>query len=186
MRPAHRRLPAAGDLGDNMRTFVVGFATCVVLAIAGAGGYSYSGMQNIAAAVPDNPVVAWLLHNTYDNSLDRAAAGVTVPANLETPEAVRAGARLYNDECIYCHGAPGEEMTGLAKGLNPPAPVLLAASRHNAPGETFWVVKNGVRMSAMPAWGKSYDDARIWSVAAFLHQKHGIPVADYKALTSGD
>jgi mono/diheme cytochrome c family protein len=47
-------------------------------------------------------------------------------------------------------------------------------------------MKYGVRMTAMPAWGKSYDDAHIWSVAAFLHQKVGLSAADYKALTSGD
>lgn len=170
-------------MGVAMKSFVAGFVSCVVLAAAGAIAYSYSGLQNIAAAVPDSPVLAWLLHNTYENSLDRAAAGVSVPATLETPEAVKAGAKLYNDECIYCHGAPGEEASNLAKGLNPRPPELLAARRHNTPNETFWAVKNGVRMTAMPAWGKSYDDAHIWAVAAFLHQKRGISADEYKTLT---
>ena len=169
-----------------MRRFVAGFASCIVLGVVGAIGYSYSGLQDIAAAVPDNPAIAWLLHNTYEHSLDRVVTGVVVPANLETPETVRAGAKIYANECIYCHGAPGEERTALAKGLNPRAPLLLAARRQNIPNETFWVMKNGVRMSAMPAWGGSYNDAQIWSVAAFLHQKHGISAADYTALTSGD
>ena len=167
-----------------MKAFVAGFATCVVLGALVAVGVSYTGLPDITAANPDNPAVGWWLHNIYEHGLDRGAASVTVPADLVTPEAVRAGAKLYASECVYCHGAPGEEVTALAKGLNPPAPVLLAARRHNVPGETFWVVRNGVRMSAMPAWGKSYDDKQIWSVAAFLNQKHGLSAEDYKALTA--
>jgi mono/diheme cytochrome c family protein len=163
--------------------FLAGFVACIVVGAAGAVAYSYSGMADIAAAVPDNPAVGWLLRNTFVQARDRAAAGVAVPANLETSEAVSAGAKLYANECVYCHGAPGEEPTAMAKGLNPPPPALLSYPQGVPPDRAFWVVKNGVRMSGMPAWGKSYDDAHIWSVAAFLHQKHGLSAADYKALT---
>lgn len=169
-----------------MRNFLAGIVTCIVVGVLGAVVYSFSGRQNIAAAEAENPAIAWFLHNTYEHSLGTAAAGIVVPPDLETPAAVRAGAKLYGDECVYCHGAPGEEATGLAKGLNPQPPVLLAADRNNLPNETFWVVKNGVRMSGMPAWGKSYGDQQIWSVAAFLHQKRGVSPAEYKALVSGE
>ena len=155
-----------------------------MLAVVGAVGVSYSGLADIAAANPDNPAVAWLLHNTYVHARDRAAASVAVPANLETPETVRAGAKLYANECVYCHGAPGEDETGMAKGLNPSPPPLLAYRQGVPLARAFWVVRYGVRMTAMPAWGKSYDDTHIWSVAAFLHQKHGLSAEDYKALTA--
>jgi mono/diheme cytochrome c family protein len=169
-----------------MRSFLAGFVACIVLGIAGAVAYSYSGLHDIAAANPDNQAVDWLVHNTYQRSLARAASAITVPDKLDTPETVKMGAKLYGDECIYCHGAPGEDPTALAKGLNPPAPILLAARRQNPLNETFWVVKNGVKMTAMPAWGKSYDDQHIWAVAAFLSQKRGISADDYKALVGGD
>ena len=167
-----------------MRGFLTGIIFCVVVGVAGALAYSFSGMADIAAAAPENPAVAWFLHNTFLHSLDRAAATVIEPPNLETPERVAAGAKLYNTECVYCHGSPGDDPTALAKGLNPPAPTLLTANRNNTPNVIFWVAKNGVKMTAMPAWGKSYDDEHLWSVAAFLHQKRGLSADDYKALTA--
>ena len=167
-----------------MRGFIAGVVVCLLALVVGAVGYSYSGLQDVTAAVPENPALGWLLHNTYLHSAASAVASVAVPANFETADTVRAGAKLYNNECIYCHGSPGDEPTGLAKGLNPPAPQLLAARRTNNPSFNFWVAKNGVRMTAMPAWGKSYDDAHLWAVAAFLHQKKGLSADDYKALTA--
>ena len=168
-----------------MGKFLAGFITCIVLGIAGAVGYSYTGWQNISAMEPENRPLGWLLHNTYEHSLDRAAAAISVPQDLETDANVRGGAKIYANECVYCHGAPGEDETGMAKGLNPPAPDILAARRPNRPNETFWVVKNGVRMTAMPAWGKTYKDPQIWQLAAFLHAKKGLSADDYKKL-SGD
>jgi mono/diheme cytochrome c family protein len=108
-------------MGVTMRGFVAGFVACVVLVVVGAVGYSYSGLADIAAARPDNPVVAWLLRNAYVHARDHEAANVAVPANLDTPEAVKAGAKLYNDECIYCHGAPGEDATVAFLSKPPPA-----------------------------------------------------------------
>jgi mono/diheme cytochrome c family protein len=168
-----------------MGKFLAGFITCIVLGVAGAVVYSYTGWQNIAAAEPENRAIGWLLHNTYINSLARAGGTVTVPANLETDANVRAGAKIYANDCVYCHGAPGEDETGMAKGINPPAPDILGAHRQNVLSESFWVVKNGVRMTAMPAWGKSHKDEEIWQVAAFLHAKKGLSADEYKKL-SGD
>ena len=169
-----------------MRSFLTVVLVCIVVVIGGAVGYSFSGLQDVSAATPDNPALGWFLHNTFENSIKRDIAAVTVPADLETAANVRAGAMRYNEECIYCHGAPGQEPTGLAKGLNPPPPSLLAAERTNGPARMFWIIKNGVRMSGMPAWGKSFDDAKIWSLAAFLHQKHGISQEDYDALVKSE
>jgi len=166
--------------------FLAGFVFCIVLGVAGAVGYSYSGLVDITATNPDNPAVGWLLHNTYRYSVRQGMANVAVPANLATPERIKAGAKLYSDECVYCHGSPGEDPSAMAKGLNPPAPMLLAGSGPYPANRAFWVAKNGVRMSAMPAWGKSYDDDHLWSVAAFLSQKRGLSADEYKALTAGD
>jgi mono/diheme cytochrome c family protein len=166
-----------------MRGFIAGFVVCLLVLVVGAIGYSYSGLQDVAAAAPENPALGWLLHNTFAHSARSAAASVTVPANFETADAVRQGAKLYNNECVYCHGSPGDEPTGLAKGLNPQPPQLLAAGRIDNPAYIFWVAKNGVQMTAMPAWGKSYDDQHLWTVVAFLHQKKGLNADEYKALT---
>jgi mono/diheme cytochrome c family protein len=168
----------------KMNSFVKGFGTCVVLGLAGAVFYSYSGWQSIAATEPDNRAVAWLLHNTFEHSVRKASADVEVPADLETPASVKAGAKLYSVECAFCHGAPGVKATPLAKGLNPAAPPLLAEHRQNLPQETFWVISNGVRMSGMAAMGQSLSEAEIWTLSAFLHQKQGLSAEDYNGLVT--
>jgi mono/diheme cytochrome c family protein len=168
-----------------MRGFVAGFVVCLVLGVAGAVAYSYSGWQTIAASAPDNPTVAWFLRNTSEHSIAAGASTVVAPPNLETDANIRAGAKLYATSCAICHGAPGRDDGNIAKGLNPSPPHILSGRARNEPEVVFWVVRNGIRMTAMPAWGKSYDDTQIWSVAAFLHAKKGLSADEYKALIGG-
>ena len=40
----------------------------------------------------------------------------------------------------------------------------------DSPAAAFWIIKHGIKMSGMPAWGKSMDDESIWSMVAFLQQ----------------
>lgn len=167
-----------------MSSFVKGFGACLLLGAVGAVFYSYSGRQNIAATEPENGLVFWLLHNTYEHSLRKAAVDIDVPANLETPASIKAGAKIYSVDCAFCHGAPGVDVTPLAKGLSPAAPPLLVENRQNTPKETFWVIANGVRMSGMPAMAPSLSEAEIWALVAFLRQKPGLSADDYKGLVN--
>jgi mono/diheme cytochrome c family protein len=48
----------------------------------------------------------------------------------------------------------------------------------------FWVIKNGVKMTAMPAFGKTWDDKQIWQMTAFLNKGRGISAKDYAALSA--
>jgi mono/diheme cytochrome c family protein len=156
----------------------------IVLGVGGAAGFIYSGVYNVSAAAPDSPLVAWAVHQVYEHSTNIRSADIPVPDNLETADAVQAGARLYNKTCTACHGAPGETLSPIGAGINPSAPFLLKASRQNRPNLVFWVVKNGVRMTAMPNFGKSFSDQQIWQLAAFLHKDRGIAPADYTALVA--
>jgi mono/diheme cytochrome c family protein len=167
-----------------MITFLKTVIALAVLAVIGAVVFSFSGSYDVSATRPDSAPVAWLIQNTSQHSISKAAADIAVPPGLDTIDAAKAGAQLYGQECVYCHGAPGDQPTGLAKGLNPQPPVLLVAERQNLPAETFWVVKNGIRMTGMPAWGKTYSDQQIWNVVAFLRQKRGLGADEYKALTA--
>jgi hypothetical protein len=64
-----------------------------------------------------------------------------------------------------------------------PKPPQLAKFRPD-PREAFWVVKHGVKMSAMPAWGSSHDDATIWSMVAFLQKLPDMTPAQYKDIVA--
>src|SRR3546814_12281192 len=69
-------------------------------------------------------------------------------------------------------GKPG------ALQLYPPAPVLFNGS-DRSPSQKFWIIKHGIKLTAMPAWGKSHDDRLIWDMVAFLQQLPALSSAHY-------
>lgn len=153
-----------------------------VAIIAGGLAFMESGIYDVSASSGHNPLVAWVLHETYTQSLHRHAQNIVVPADLVSAENVRAGARLYNSTCVYCHGAPGRELSSIGQGILPLAPPLLDAHRRNNPKLMFWVIKNGVKMTGMPSFGKTQSDQTMWQLAAFLSKGRGISAQDYDAL----
>ncbi|WP_436798537.1 c-type cytochrome [Mesorhizobium escarrei] len=121
-------------------------------------------------------------HTAMPHPRPAAAVRVPVPAGLETPEAVQAGAHLFRENCVSCHGAPG--IAPAAQGMNPAPPNLLLAGRRNDPAEVFPKVKNGIPGTAMPAWSDQLPDQNIWSLAAFLHHSRGIQADAFEALST--
>jgi mono/diheme cytochrome c family protein len=119
------------------------------------------------------------------NSASAAASDPTqvrVPANLETPQAVRAGAHHFRDTCVPCHGAPG--IAPSIMGLSPAPPNLLAAHRRNEPADVFGKVENGITGTAMPAFRGNLSGLSIWQIAAFLHHSRGITADAFAALST--
>jgi hypothetical protein len=93
--------------------------------------------------------------------------------------------------CSGCHLKPGLKDTELSRGLYPPPPNLsVARDGHSDPvavaAEHFWVIKHGIKASAMPAWGLSHDDDIIWSMVAFLQKLPTLDAVQYAAMTSGE
>ncbi|WP_188393750.1 cytochrome c [Mesorhizobium sp. SARCC-RB16n] len=107
-----------------------------------------------------------------------------IPANLETLQAEQAGARLFRQNCVSCHGSPG--VPASVQGLKPEPPNLLRAGRRNDPAQVFGKIKNGIPGTAMPAWGDQLPDQSIWALAAFLHHSRGISKGDFDALSSAE
>ncbi len=84
------------------------------------------------------------------------------------PGAIATGFAHYRENCVMCHGAPGMAGAELSKGINPPAPSLGKEENDTPDGELFWVVKHGIRMTAMPAFGPTHTDEEIWKIVAFI------------------
>lgn len=68
-------------------------------------------------------------------------------------------------------------------GLNPAPPDLTQGVPR--PAESFWVIKHGIKMTGMPAWGRSHKDDQIWSMVAFLRKLPDLSPQRYGALTAG-
>jgi mono/diheme cytochrome c family protein len=67
-------------------------------------------------------------------------------------------------------------------GLYPQPPNL--SQQPVDPREAFWVIKHGIKMSGMPAWGATHDDPTIWSMVAFLQKLPGMTPAQYKDMVA--
>ena len=115
-----------------------------------------------------------------DRSIAVRIKDVQVPP-LDDPELVADGAEHYAAMCAGCHLAPGIKQSELREGLYPQPPNL--TERIDAgPAEKFWIVKHGIKMSAMPAWGKTHDDRSIWGIVAFLQRLPELTAEQYRAL----
>ena len=161
----------------------VWLAAGVVLTLAGfgAGGLTVvaAGLFDARASTPHNPIVAWAAHTTMIHAMKRMSQGVDPPPAF-TPAQTIAGMHLYEQQCMMCHGGPGVPRADWVQGMNPAPPFLLDVSRRFTSGQLFWLVKNGVKMTGMPAWGLSDDDGRIWDVVAFLEAMPEIKPADFQ------
>lgn len=82
--------------------------------------------------------------------------------------AIATGLDHYRENCVMCHGAPGVAAADLSKGINPSTPLLDEEENHRSDGELFRVVKHGIRMTAMPAFGPTHTDEEIWKIVACM------------------
>lgn len=164
-----------------MRVIKTFFVTLLLVAIA-AVVLIYSGIYNVAADNPDNKLERWVLHTVRERSIESQSKSVQAPA-LDDPAMIAEGAEHYDNMCVMCHLAPGLENTKMRQGLNP-RPPNLARRAHGDPGENFWIVKHGIKMTGMPAWGATHDDQELWNIVAFLRRMPDLTPAEYQAMTN--
>ena len=162
-----------------MKTIIRLLGLLILVAI-GTGAFIWSGVYNIAADEPHWPLTEYAMETVRERSIEAQASGITVP-DLDNESLIRAGAGNYDAMCDDCHLEPGEDHTELSAGLYP-APPNLSRDRIDDPAEAFWVIKHGIKMSGMPAWGKSMDDESIWGMVAFLQQLPDMSEARYREL----
>jgi mono/diheme cytochrome c family protein len=160
-----------------------GIAALVLLAIllAGTAAFVYSGLYNIGADAPHTRPVYALMQTLRDRSISRHARDVVVP-DLRDPQLVLKGAGQYAAMCTGCHLKPGMADSEIRPGLYPRPPNLTQVRVD--PKAAFWIIKHGIKMSAMPAWGTSHDDDTIWSMVAFLQQLPGMTPQQYKDIVA--
>ena len=151
-----------------------------VLAV-GAGAFVYSGLYNIGADDHHTKPVFTVLQTLRDRSIHLRSKDIKVP-NLEDPQLILKGAGQYAAMCTECHLKPGMKDSEIRPGLYPQPPNL--SQMHIDPKDAFWVIKHGIKMSAMPAWGGSHDDPTIWSMVAFLQKLPDMTPAQYKDIVA--
>lgn len=163
-------------------------ATIVVEIILGVL-LAKSGLYNVSVLSPDPGPIHWLFSTTSRNSVIHHSAGIH-PPNLADSALAVEGFHHYNEMCVTCHGAPGIERSEAGEGLYPHPPDLVHSAKHMPAREMFWIVKNGIKSTGMPSFGKTHSDQKIWAIVAFLEKMKNMTPAEYasmqKAAKSGE
>ena len=166
---------------DSVRTLlaaigVVALAFAIFVII-----FLWSGAYDVGAD-SGGGIVDTIAAFTRENSVESRDADIAVPP-LDSPFVVAAGAARYDHMCTGCHLAPGMKTNPMRAAMNPKPPEL-ARRKHPDAKEDFWIVKHGIKMTAMPAWGLSLSDRQLWTLAAFLQKLPGMTPERYRALVA--
>jgi mono/diheme cytochrome c family protein len=167
-----------------MRILAAIGALAIIVAV-GAVIVFFGGFFSVAANEPDPSIVHWALVKIRMASIAHHA-----PANnavdLNEQEIVRSGARAFLARgCANCHGAPGVNWQKFSEGLQPDPPDLKDVVKEREPGQLFWVVKHGIKMTGMPSFGAiGVEDKEIWAIVAFIKKLPIVSEADFNAWTA--
>lgn len=160
-------------IGTFIRTVLI----LAVIVIGAAIAYAYSGHYDISVGTGHTPWTNWYLETLRHRSIETRAADIEVP-DLDGADMMEAGAVAYDQSCAGCHGRPGRDPSS---GFDPRPPALTRGQPD--PAELFWVVRNGIKMSAMPRFGEDrVSDEQVWQIAAFLQTASGLTEGEYREL----
>jgi thiosulfate dehydrogenase len=163
-----RRKSGGGGFGRLFLGFLLGVAAVAV------GLFVYLKRGPLPVAVADKPlpfekeIVRLPLNARIDRESKAAPFGTS-------EDVFEGGAHIYKAQCASCHGTPGHDV-GYARYMFPAAPQLWKKHGRNgvvgvsddAPGETYWKIANGIRLSGMPAYNHVLSEGQMWQVSLLL------------------
>ena len=166
-----------------MTRIVIALVVLAAATVLGAAAFVWSGWYDISANVQHTQPVYSLLEKTMHQSVRRRAAQIEVPA-LDDARLVARGAACYLDKCVQCHGGPGAAQAEIGRSMQPlPGPLVDAATRWR-PQELYWITRNGIKMSGMPAWQHRLPDEDLWALVAFLQRLPMLRAAEFRELAA--
>lgn len=164
----------------HAKLFLPTVAALVVIAM-GSGIIARSGLYDIGADAHHWALTYEILRTVRDRSIRARSRDLQLP-DLNDPRLVLKGAGQYAAMCVGCHLAPGKEKSEVREGMYPQPPNL--SKVRVDPRDAFWAIKHGIKMSGMPAWGGSHDDATVWCLVAFLQKLPQLTPQQYAAIVA--
>ena len=166
-----------------MKSFFTGVLVLLGCLIVGGGVFVLSGAYNVAADVPHWRVTLLLLEGVKDRSIAVHSEGIAVPS-LNEEGMIQEGFPHFHGTCRFCHGAPGYPREEFAEELYPKPPSLGSPGlqRELEDRELYWIVKNGLKMTGMPAFGKTHSDEQLWGIVAFLRRLPSLDSRSYEQM----
>jgi thiosulfate dehydrogenase len=149
------------------------------LAVLAAVGY-FAVKTGIVPATADAKPAAlesWAANTALHAAIERDAKGLSNPVQ-RSEENLITGVHLYAENCAICHGASDAKPSKPAQGFYIEAPQFAKDGVEDDPeAASFWMVKHGIRFTAMPSFTTTLKDEEIWKIAMFLKQMDKVPPA---------
>jgi mono/diheme cytochrome c family protein len=149
-----------------MGRFLSGAFFAIGAAAAAGLGIVFLGLAPVNADQPPSAIEAQLLGIALRKAVARQA--LTETSEPPSTEDLANGREIYQEMCARCHGDPGKARNRLAPSFYPPAPQLPGQRSEWSEQQLFWIIKHGIRNTAMPAWGSALSDEDIRQVAALV------------------
>ena len=156
-----------------MFRFLFGIVVGIVLVPLFVLAWLYFGSVPVAVADPPFPQERLITHVPLNA---RIARELIKNPTVHADEAnLVAGANIYRDQCAACHGFFGKP-SSFGKHMYPDAPPLWEKHHNNdvvgvsddPPGETYWKVAYGIRLTGMPSFKQTLSDTEMWQVSMLL------------------
>ncbi len=153
---------------------------CFLIVLIAA--FVWTGSYNVAATVPHWKMTHWLLGKIRDQSISAHSKRIVV-SSLNNSNFVETGFKNYHEMCRLCHNAPGYSRTEIARGLYPNPPDFTSKGmKMRNEAELYWIIKNGIKMTGMPAFGPTHGEEELWGIVAFLKGLPDLKPEGYKAM----
>jgi thiosulfate dehydrogenase len=151
-----------------LKGFIFGVIIGVLLVVGSVGFYFFSGRAPVATTDKNMPFEGMLARSALHARIDKEMPK-SVPVAADEAAYI-AGAHIYRMHCGICHGLPDMEQGDIAIGMFPKPPHLFRGKgvTDDEPGETYWKVANGIRLTGMPEFKSALTETQMWQVSLLL------------------
>jgi len=156
-----------------VKTYWLGLFSAIVILPLAVGVFFRLGLGDIQA---DAAPPAWesrVMTAAVHRSVDKRTGDLPAVSAADEDSLVRGG-KLYMLGCAGCHGELGKPIKEDLAAY-PRIPQLPGKGTQYSQPQIYWIVKRGIRMTAMSAYGRFYSEQDLWSIVAFLHQIKNLP-----------
>jgi thiosulfate dehydrogenase len=174
-----------------MLRFLIGIVIGILLVPIAAVAWFHLGHIPVAVADPPLPAEQLITSDPLEARIHREM--IANPPIQPDEAAFVAGAHIYSDQCAVCHGYYGKPST-IGRNMFPDATPLwerhhdgqVVGVSDDPPGETYWKVANGIRLTGMPAFNKTLSDTQMWQVSLLLANADKPLPPDALSILKGD
>ena len=159
-----------------MKTTLIAFALGIAASLLGVFLFLTRGGMPVRTVGGPLPFERMIAHMALDHAIGQDSEK---PSPLPADETnLVAGAHVYREQCAFCHGDWGRAPSATALGMFPRPPQLLPPKKgvtDDPVGETYWKVRNGIRLTGMPGYGSSLSEKEMWQVSLLLLHANELP-----------